>query len=172
MWIEVREPGPEGPDEAWDSSVTGEFYYRLELEPADLLPEPGLEHLARWVAGRSQEPSLSAQEGEDLAWLAPPLRSIARSRTDESRVLPVVVARGDRLVLLPRFDREDVARLVGVLKRHRITLIVGSLIRPMGGFAELFDYVVRVRPAPEVGSGVAPFLIERRPEPSAASDGA
>jgi hypothetical protein len=163
VWIEVRDRSGDPLSGSADSAVADVFPDRFELEAEDLLPENGLANLAAWVAGRSPEPSRYVQEAEDLAWLPSPLRELARRRTDESVVLPVVVAGGERLVVLLPSGLEDVGRLLSVMRRHRVTLIVGTLVRPLRAFADLFDYVVRVRPAPDVERGIAPYLVERSP---------
>ena len=66
-------------------------------------------------------------------------------------------------------DLEDISRLIEVLSRRKVTLNVGTLVRPPAPMFGLFDYVVRLRPRPSAArpDELVSFLVEH--QPSAAS---
>lgn len=165
VWIELVDRASTGiAVDAADPTVAATFDRRFELEPVELLPEPGLANLARWVAGRPDGPSAWVDEAQDLAWLPGPLRALVSESRVSGEANSVVLARAERLVFRLSLGVEDAQRLLEVLARRGISLFAGVLVRPFPQFAQCFDYVVRVRRGEGGSLAARSIFIERGPK--------
>lgn len=161
VWIEVAEGGsPEPVEEQPPTTVSAGFSRRFEFEPSELLPDHGRANLLLWGAGRPAGESSFVRDLEDLTWLPESLiRAVPEVRLGEAPT-PVVVARAELLVQQLPHGVEDVARLLAVLERRRVTLIAGLLFRPFAEFSQRFHYVYRVRPAAPGTDGTSRVIRE------------
>lgn len=129
-----------------------------------LLPDLAATNLGLWTIGRS--PGLTSAERDlaDLGWLPRALRGILEDAQGPGGSPGLaVVSRAERLV--PRFPEgaRDAGRLIRVLKEQRWSLATTLLFRPFGEFADLFDYVARVRPGPSGDWRETRVVVERGP---------